>query len=149
VISRAKLLRALLAIAWMTAPVYAQPAATWEIRVPERVEIAQGASATVPITIAVDRGFSVSKDGPVIIDVASEPGVTIKKRRLGRPDAVDPEADLPRFVIPVRADAFGDHAVRLRIRLWLCGGKVCRPLDVKRQTTVVVAAPAPVDPPTP
>ncbi|MBA2545128.1 MAG: hypothetical protein H0V17_36125 [Deltaproteobacteria bacterium] len=137
-----------IAIAAVT-PAHAQPA-SWEIRVPERIELAQGASGIVPITISVDRGFSVSKDGPVIIDVVPEPGVTIKKRRLGRPDAADPEADLPRFVIPVRADTAGDHTVKLRIRLWLCGGKVCRPLDVKRQTTVAVAAaPAPADPPTP
>jgi hypothetical protein len=135
-----------LAIA-LVAPAHAQ--ANWEIRVPERVEIAQGASSTLPITISVDRGFSVSKDGPVIIDVASEPGVTIKKRRLGRTDAVDPGADLPRFVIPVRADTFGDYTVKLRIRLWLCGGKVCRPLDVKRQAVVSVAAPPPPDPPSP
>lgn len=128
---------------------HAQPT-SWEIKVPERVEVAVGATASVPISIAVDRGFSISKDGPVLIDLSPDPGVTIKKRRLGRPDAVDPGADLPRFVIPVRADAAGDHLVKLRIRLWLCGGKVCRPLDVKRQTVVVVAAPqTPADPPTP
>ena len=124
---------------------HAQPA-TWEIKVPDKVEAAQGATVQVPITIAVDRGFSVSKDGPVLIDLAPDPGLTIKKRRLGRPEAVDPEADVPRFVVPVRADVTGDHLVKVRIRLWLCGGKVCRPLDVKRQTTVVVTTPTPATP---
>jgi hypothetical protein len=65
---------------------------------------------------------------------------------LGRPEAVDPEADVPRFVVPIRADTAGDHLVKLRIRLWLCGAKVCRPLDVKRQTTVAVTASAPASP---
>jgi len=137
--------RATILVMALVATAHAQPA-TWEIKIPDRVEAAQGATVQLPITIAVDRGFSVSKDGPVLIDLAPDPGLTIKKRRLGRPEAVDPEADVPRFVVPVRADAAGDHLVKLRIRLWLCGAKVCRPLDVKRQTTVSVAAPAPASP---
>lgn len=137
--------RATIAVMALVATAHAQPA-TWEIKIPDKVEAVLGATVQLPITIAVDRGFSVSKDGPVLIDLAPDPGLTIKKRRLGRPEAVDPEADVPRFVVPVRTDAAGDHLVKLRIRLWLCGGKVCRPLDVKRQTTVVVAAPAPASP---
>lgn len=145
--SRAAAVCTAIAIAAPTT-VHAQPA-NWEIKLPDRVEVAQGATVQVPLSIAVDRGYTVSKDGPVLIDLAPDPGLTIKKRRLGRPDAVDPGADVPRFVIPVRADAPGDHLVRVRIRLWLCGGKVCRPLDVKRQTTLGVTVPAPADPPTP
>ncbi len=114
----------------------------WEVRVPEKIEVARGQVASVPIAIALDRGITVSKDGPVLIDVAADPGLYVRKRRLLRADAVDPEADLPRFVIPVRGDTAGDHVVKLRIRLWLCGGKVCRPLDLKRQTIITVAAPA-------
>jgi hypothetical protein len=120
---------------------HAQPQPGWEIRVPERVEVAVGASTLVPITIAVDRGLVVSRDAPVIVDLAPPQGVTIKKRRLGRPDAVDPEADAPRFAATVRGDAAGSAVVKIRVRLWLCGGKVCKPLDVHRQTTVVVATP--------
>ncbi len=139
------IVRAALIVAAVAATAHAQPA-TWEIKIPDKIEAAQGATVSVPITIAVDRGFSVSKDGPVFIDLAPDPGLTIKKRRLGRPEAVDPEADVPRFVVPVRADAPGEHLVKLRIRLWLCGGKVCRPLDVKRQTTIAVTTPAPASP---
>jgi len=135
---------ALVVLAASTA--HAQPTPNWEVKVPDKVAALQGATVQVPITIAVDRGFSISKDGPILIDLAPAPGITIKKRRLGRAEAVDPEADVPRFVVPVRADATGDHAVRLRIRLWLCGGRSCRPLDVKRQTMVTVT---PADPPTP
>lgn len=135
-------MRAALLIIAIAAPAYAQPA-NWEIKVPDKVEVAQGATVQVPITIAVDRGFSISKDGPVLIDLAPEPGLLIKKRRLGRVDAVDPEADVPRFVVPVRGETSGDHLVKARIRLWLCGGKVCRPLDVKRQVAVSVTAATP------
>ena len=125
-------------------PAGAQREPGWEVRIPERVEVAQGASVVVPIAIAVDRGLSISRDAPVIVDLVVEPGVTVKKRRLGRADAVDPEADAPRFALAVKGDTPGDHLVKVAIRLWLCGGKVCRPLDIRRQTTVAVAAPTPL-----
>ena len=57
----------------------------------------------------------------MIVDLAPDAGVTVKKRRLGRADAVDPEADAPRFAIAVRGDAPGDYAVQLHVRFWLCG----------------------------
>jgi len=114
------------------------PAPRWEIRVPDRLEVEAGATVQLPISIAVDRGLSVSKDGPLWIDIAPERGLHVKKLRLSRRDAVDPGADLPRFEIPVRGDEAGDHPTRLRIRLWLCGAKVCRPLDVQRRATISV-----------
>jgi hypothetical protein len=117
----------------------------WEIRVGDKVVLAPGASGVIPISIAVDRGLSVSRDAQVILDVAPEPGLTFRKRRLGRTDAVDPEADAPRFAVAVRGDADGEHTVKLRIRFWLCGGKSCKPIDVRRTAVVAVAAPtAPV-----
>ena len=107
---------------------------------PERVEVAQGAVATLPIAIAVDRGLTVSKDAPVIIDVAPEAGVTVRRRRLGRGEAVDPGADAPRFTVSVKADAGGEHAVAIRVRFWLCAAKTCRPIDVKKVAQVAVTA---------
>lgn len=118
----------------------------WEVRVPEKVELATGASGTVALSIAVDRGLTVSRDADVILDVVPEQGVTVRKKRLGRRDAVDPEADAPRFSIPVRADSEGEHTVKLRVRFWLCGGKVCKPIDVRRTATVAVMAAAPSPP---
>jgi hypothetical protein len=114
----------------------------WEIRVGDKVVLAPGASGTIPISIAVDRGLSVSRDAQVILDVAPEPGLTFRKRRLGRTDAVDPEADAPRFAVAVRGDADGEHTVKLRIRFWLCGGKSCKPIDVRKTAVVSVAAAA-------
>jgi hypothetical protein len=113
----------------------------WEVRVGDKVELVTGASGTIPIAIAVDRGLTVSRDAQVIVDLAPEPGLTFRRRRLGRGDAVDPEADAPRFAVPVRADADGEHTVKLRIRFWLCGGKACRPIDVRRTAVVSVAPP--------
>ena len=127
-------------LAALASPAFAQQPGS-EVRVPERIEVAMGASGQLPIAIAVDRGLTVSKDGPVIVDVVPEAGVTVKKRRLLRADAVDPEADAPRFAVSVRGDTAGDVVVKLRVRYWVCGGKSCRPIDVRKQATVAVTAP--------
>jgi hypothetical protein len=113
----------------------------WEVRVPARVELEASVTEMLPITIAVDRGLAVSRDAPVIVDLAAGPGVTLKKPRLGRGDAVDPGADAPRFAVPVRGDEAGEVMVKVRVRLWLCGGKVCRPVEDRRQVTIAVTAP--------
>jgi hypothetical protein len=110
----------------------------WEVRVPERLEVKAGATVQLPIAIAVDRGLTVSKDGPVIVDLAPDAAVSVKKRRLGRAEAVDPGADAPRFAVVVRGEAAGEAVVKLRIRFWICGGKACKPLDLRRQTVVAV-----------
>ena len=136
---------AVAAVAALRSPAAAEGDPGWDLRVAERVEVAAGQSASLSVAIAVDRGLSVSRDAAVILDLAPDDGASVKKRRLGRGDAVDPDADAPRFSVAVRADAAGEHAVKIRLRLWLCGGKVCRPLDVRRQTTIAVA-PAAVPP---
>jgi hypothetical protein len=125
------------------APAEAQRELGWDLRVSERVEVAAGATAPLTIALAVDRGLVVSKDAAVIIDLAPDAGIAVKKKRLGRGDAVDPEADAPRFAVPVRADAAGDHVMRLRVRFWLCGTRSCRPIDVRRTATVAVSAASP------
>lgn len=109
----------------------------WELRVPERVELVAGAGGTLPVAIAVDRGLTISKDARLILDLAPE-GVGVPKKRLGRGDAVDPDADAPRFAVPLHADAAGDFTVRLHVRFWLCGAKACRPIDARRTVAVAV-----------
>jgi hypothetical protein len=110
---------------------------------PERVELTTGAAATLPLAIAVDRGQTISKDGGIIVDLQPD-GVGVGKRRLGRADAVDPDAEEPRFAVPLHAEGAGDFTIKLRVRFWLCGAKVCRPIDARRTVAVAVApTPAP------
>jgi hypothetical protein len=115
----------------------------WDLRVSEHVDVVAGATAQLTIALAVDRGLTVSKDAAVIIDLAPDAGLTVKKKRLGRGDAVDPEADAPRFAVNVRGDAPGDHAVRLHVRFWLCGARSCWPIDVRQTATIAVASATP------
>ena len=135
-------MRALLVLMLLATAAHAQG---WDVRIPEKIEVVLGEPGTLPIAIAVDRGFVISKDAPVILDVMVGSGVSTRKPRLGRPDAVDPEADAPRFAVPLKTVAAGEHVVKIRLRMWLCGGRSCRPLDVKRQATVVVTGQKPVE----
>ena len=124
--------------------VHAEPG--WDLKVPERVEVVAGAAATLPIAVSVDRGLAISKDAGLVLDLAPEGAVEVKRRRLGRGDAVDPEADSPRFAVALHADAAGDYRVRVHLRLWLCGQKSCRPVDARRTVAVAVTAASPPAP---
>src|SRR5262249_31094253 len=98
-------------------------------------------SGTLPITITIDRGLSISKDAALTIDLAPEGNLSLKRRRLGRSDAVDPDADAPRFAVPLRAEVAGDYVLKVKIRFWLCGSKACRPTEAKRSFTVAAHTP--------
>jgi hypothetical protein len=76
-----------------------------------------------------------------VLDLAPDAGLAVKRRRLGRGDAVDPDADAPRFSIAVHAAAPGDYTLKLHLRFWLCGKQTCRPIDARRSVAVTVAAP--------
>jgi hypothetical protein len=137
--------RFLLVAVLLASTAYAQPRQPdWEVTVADKVIVAPGESGSISVAIRVDRGLTVSKDASVIVDVQADPGVTVRKKRLGRTDAVDPEADAPRFAVGVKGDTAGDHAVKVRVRFWVCGGKSCKPIDVRKSATVTVAAPAPL-----
>jgi hypothetical protein len=130
----------------------AEPAAGWEVRVPDRIEIALGEAGVLAVAIVLERGLSVSRDAPVIIDLRARrvaappgaaPGLTLKRPRLGRSDAVDPAADAPQFAVPLRPAAAGEYAVAVHARMWVCGARTCRPAEARREVRVVVAAPGP------
>ena len=118
----------------------AQRAAGWNVHVPERIELVAGSGGTLPIEIALDRGLAVSRDAGIVLDLAADSAIAIKRRRLGRSDAVDPGADAPRFAVALRSDTPGDFTIRVHLRFYVCGAKVCRPVDARRNVAVAVAA---------
>ena len=115
----------------------AQDPVGYKLDVPEHLDFAVG-DGSLPITIQIERGQSISKDAGLTLDIAPDAGVVVKRRRLARTDAIDPDEDSPRFAIPVRGDAPGDFTVKLHLRFWLCGTKVCRPIDARRTVTIRV-----------
>ena len=123
----------------------APPAAAedYELRVAAPASVAPGEAATVSLTIAGTGGRTVSKDGPVRVQLASET-LTLPRRRYDRRDAADPAADAPRFDLRLTAPTAGAHELALDVRFWLCGTRACRPIRATR--TIVVDAPAPPEP---
>lgn len=140
----------MLVLVLVLAPLAASASPGWTLTVPDRVELVAGAGGALPIAIDIDHGLSISKDAGLLLDLAPEGGVAITRRRLGRGDAVDPDAGSPRFSVPLRAQAAGDYRVKLHLRFWLCGQRTCRPVDARRTVAIAVsaapAAPAPAAP---
>jgi hypothetical protein len=132
-------MRGVLGLVLVGAVAAAEPAPGYDVRIPDRLELAAGTPGSLGIAIAVDRGLTISRDAALIIDLSADAGVTIKKRRLGRGDAVDPEAESPRFAIPVRADGSAPNlSMTVRVRFWLCTTRACRPVDVQRKLAIAM-----------
>lgn len=111
-----------------------------DVRIPDKLDLVAGEPGTLGVAIAVERGHTISRDAALMIDLAPDAALAVKKRRLGRGDAVDPEADAPRFAIAVRADTAGSATIGVRVRFWLCTARACKPVDLKRNVAVTVAA---------
>ena len=135
-------MRPLLVLLILTARAGAQATGGYKLDVPEHVDLEVG-GGTLPLAITVERGQTISKDGGLTLDIAPDAGLGVRRRRLARTDAVDPDEPSPRFAIPLRADAAGDFGVKLHLRFWLCGTKVCKPIDVRRSVTISVHAAPP------
>jgi len=121
----------------MAAPAAAQDQPGYKLDVPEHLDVDTG-GGSLPVSITVDRGQTISKDGGLTLDIAPDAGISVRRRRLARTDAVDPDEDSPRFAIPLRTDTAGDFRLKLHLRFWLCGTKVCKPIDARRTVTVSV-----------
>ncbi|HEY6034776.1 MAG TPA: hypothetical protein VIV58_10965 [Kofleriaceae bacterium] len=121
----------------MAAPAAAQDPPGYKLDVPEHLDVDTG-GGTLPLAITVERGQTISKDGGLTLDIAPDAGISVRRRRLARTDAVDPDEDSPRFAIPLRTDTAGDFRLKLHLRFWLCGTKVCKPVDARRTVTVSV-----------
>ncbi|MCB9561726.1 MAG: hypothetical protein H6709_16720 [Kofleriaceae bacterium] len=155
--TRAKLIGATLAIVAIAAAglgVAAAPDggvdadAPWQLRLPDAVEVAPGVAATVSLTVAPAAGWTVSRDGPLRIALASST-LTLPRRRYRRGHAVDPAADAPRFELKLTAPTAGEHALDVDVHAWLCAGKTCRPVHAHRTVAVHAAEPPPPPPPPP
>lgn len=118
----------------------------WELRVADQLDVVVDTSTTLSLTIAGLDGRTVSRDGPIRVEVSSET-LKLPRLRYQRRQAADPAAEAPRFDLKVAAPAAGDHQLAIDVRFWLCAAKTCRPVRTRRTVTVraAAAAPPPVD----
>jgi hypothetical protein len=129
------------AIAWLAA---AEGKPTWEVVVPATVELVAGEPGQLVIDLVANDGRTISRDGPVRVDLAPDDGVVAARRRLALIDAADPSAPAPRFAVKLTAATAGTYEVEVAVRLWLCSRRACKPVRDKRTVTVEVTAAAPV-----
>ncbi len=131
-----------LAAATLAAVASADEPPSWEVRLPDVVDVTVDASATLSLTIAPGAGRTISRDGPLRIQLASAT-LELPRARLTRGHAIDPAADAPRFELTLRARAAGVHTLDVEVRFWLCAIKICTPVRAQRTVTVTATAPAP------
>ncbi len=123
----------------------------WRITIPDAVDAEIDAAAAVSLSIAPREGYTISRDGPLLIDLAATPAdaVTLPRRRLQRRDAADAQADAPRFDLRFKARREGDHRLDVSLRFWVCARRTCRPVRAQRAVTIRARPPAPPPAPSP
>ncbi len=62
---------------------------------------------------------------PLSIKLELPAGLTAEKATVGRKDAVDPRAEIPRFELPVTAVAAGAQEAKAHLKFFLCRDTIC------------------------
>jgi hypothetical protein len=75
----------------------------------------------------LEKGIHVNREFPLKYRVEPSAGLRVTKTDLRRSDAVDPDAENPRFEIPVLALAKGAQQVAVQMRFAICSDAWCVP----------------------
>jgi len=90
------------------------------------------------VVVVVDplqKGIHVNREFPLKYRVEPSAGLQVERSEWKRGDAVDPDAENPRFEIPVVAVAKGAQQVAVQMRFAICSDSWCVP-----QTRTVTVA---------
>ncbi len=77
--------------------------------------------------VPLEKGIHVNREFPLKYKVEPSAGLKVEKLEWKRGDAVDPNADNPRFEIPVVASAKGKQQVVVQMRFAICSDAWCVP----------------------
>jgi hypothetical protein len=131
------------------APALADDGRDHEIRLPVEDRAVTGAQRVLSLTIAPLPGYTISRDGPLLVDLSVDPrasqgdGLHLPRRRYQRGDAADARAEAPRFDLRYQAGAPGRHTLTVHLRFWVCARRTCRPVHASRDVMIEVTAPGP------
>jgi len=89
----------------------------------------------VVVVDPLEKGIHVNREFPLKYKVEPSPGLQVERSEWKRGDAVDPDAENPRFEIPVVAVARGAQQVAVQMRFAICSDSWCVP-----QTRTVTVA---------
>lgn len=77
--------------------------------------------------VPLEKGIHVNREFPLKYKVEPSAGLRVDKVEWKRTDAVDPNADNPRFEIPFTAAAKGSQQVAVNMRFAICSDAWCVP----------------------
>jgi hypothetical protein len=118
----------------------------FEVRAGDAVEAVAGTRSSATFTVVPAPGRTIHKGAGLIVRLSSSSGgLKIPRKRLGRNDAADPQADAPRFEVPFTAESAGSYTIAADVRFWICGPRTCRPARGAAEMSVTVRANAAVD----
>ncbi len=122
----------------------------YEIRLDPGTVADVGEMRSVSLTIAPRPGYSVSREGPLLVVLGATPatGLGLLRKRYQRRDAADTHAEAPRFDLRFRGQRAGRYTLMVAMRFWVCGNHSCRPIRIRQSTAVEIrprAQPAPPD----
>jgi hypothetical protein len=114
-----------LAVAAAAADPAAEAASSYAVRASaEPASLRSGASGTLRLAIEPTGAVHVDPKAPIQVTLGATPGLTLKKSRLGRPDAVQTGAGLS-FQVPFTAVGSGPQELKAKLDFFLCTDQWC------------------------
>lgn len=120
----------------------------YRIKLAPKLAAEQGKPATVSFTLAAQPGYTISRDGPLVLDLGVLPkqGLLPRRHHYRRKHAADARADSPRFDLTLSPTSAGTYRLDVTARFWVCARYTCRPVRDRRTVAVTVTPPTPIAP---
>jgi hypothetical protein len=103
------------------------------------VKATVGAKSTTSLTIAARSGWHVNEEGPLHLKLLPDPGITVDKPKLDRPDLAQSTKDLARFDVAFTASEPGKKTINAEAVFVMCQSTTCKPVREKVAFAVDVA----------
>jgi hypothetical protein len=97
--------------------------------------VAVGQKGKLSLAIVPKAPWHVDPRAPLTIRLEAPGGLALAKVQLGRKDALEPKAEVPRFEVPFTASAPGRQEARAHLKFFLCRDTIC----AQQMRTVAVA----------
>lgn len=97
--------------------------------------VAVGQAGKLSLAILPKAPWHVDPRAPLSIKLEAPAGLALAKTQLGRKDALEPKAEVPRFEVPFTASAPGRQEAKAQLKFFLCRDTIC----AQQTKTVAVA----------
>jgi hypothetical protein len=97
--------------------------------------VAVGQKGKLSLAILPKAPWHVDPRAPLSIQLEAPAGLELARARLGRKDALEPQAEVPRFEVPFTASKPGRQEARAHVKFFLCRDTIC----AQQTRTVAVA----------